>query len=75
MEAGDSPVPLSSPEPPAGVLHQLCDPLAEERQESVTAGPERPTEIIRGLNHVSHEERLRELCLFGQGKAGSEETL
>jgi len=50
--------------PHLGVLRPALEPPAQKRNRLVGAGPEEATAMIRGLEHLSHEERLRELGLF-----------
>ena len=58
VKGGDSATLLCSGETPPGVLHTALQPSAQEGQVPVGAGPEQATTKIRGLKHLSCEDRL-----------------
>jgi len=68
VQGGDSALLLHSGEIPPGVLRPALQPSAQERHGPVGAGLEEVTKMIRGTEHLSYEERLREFRMFSLKK-------
>ena len=59
-------VPVLCPcEASSAVLHPGLGPSAQERREAVGVGPKETMHMIRGLEHLSYEDRLREPWIWG----------
>jgi len=65
LERGDPSPQLSTGEALLECWVQVCAPQYKRDREILECVQQRTTKVIKGLEHLSYEERLRELGLFG----------
>jgi len=68
VEGGDSAPLLCSAETLAGVLCPALEPQHNKYMELLERVQKRTTKMIRGMEHLSYEERLRELRAVQPGE-------
>lgn len=66
---------LCSCHTPPGMLHPDLGAPAQESRREVAVSPEEAMKIIKKVEHLTHEERLKELGLFSCSGEVSEEIL